>query len=93
MKIILLIVFSFIYSEAFITAIRTDYGDSIRVVEYHKNGKIKTKGLKIKKFRHGKWYYYDNKGFIIKIEEYKNGKRTKSLNLGALDEKESSYAK
>ena len=75
MKIILLIVFSFIYSEAFITAIRTDYGDSTRVVRYHENGKIKTKGLEINNFRHGKWYYYDDKGFLAKIESYKNGRR------------------
>ena len=70
-------VFNFILCDAYITAIRTDYGDSVKVVEYHKNGKERTEGLKINKFRHGKWMYYDEKGFLVKVEKYKNGRKVK----------------
>jgi hypothetical protein len=79
-----LMIFSICFGNVFITAIRTDYGDSIRVITYHENGKIKSTGIKIKGFRDGKWKYFDDKGYLLKIDKYKNGKRTKSLNIGEL---------
>jgi len=77
-KITLLFLVSFVYSTA-ILKITIDYGDSTKVTKYHTNNVIKEEGLKINNFKHGKWKYYDDKGFLSKVEVYKNGKKTKTL--------------
>mgnify|MGYP003148962907 FL=1 len=84
MKIILILMVSFMFSTAYIVAIETDYGDSIRVVEYYMNGNIKVEGLKVKKFKHGKWKYYDDKGYLLKTERYNHGKIIKNGKFGSL---------
>ena len=58
-----------------ITRIETDYGDSTTVKAFHENGKVKFEGIKIRKFKHGKWYYYDDKGFLLKVEKYRHGRK------------------
>ena len=80
-KISLLFLLSFAYSTA-ILKITIDYGDSLRVKEFHQNNIIKAEGLKVNNFKHGKWKYYDDNGFITKVEVYKNGKKTKTFKGG-----------
>ena len=84
MIVMLMVIFSFMFSTAHITAIRTDYGDSIRVIEYYMNWNKKVEGLKIKRFKHGKWKYYDEKGYLLKTERYNHGKRVSNGRLGSL---------
>jgi hypothetical protein len=79
-----LMIFSICFGNVFITAIRTDYGDSVRVNIYHLNGELKSTGLKIKSFKEGKWTYFDNEGYLLKVERYKNGKKIKSFAIGDL---------
>ena len=82
----IIIICSFIFS-ANIDAITQVYGDTSRVTTYHKNGAIKSEGIKVKKFKQGSWYYYDSKGFIVKVDYYKNGKKTKTYLAGGNDER------
>ena len=46
-----------------------------KVVIYHDNGKIKSRGQKLKNGdKVGKWDYFFENGDVLKEEEYKNGK-------------------
>ena len=73
-KIIIgLLVAGFMFGR--ITKIETDYGDSTTVKAFHENGKLKFEGIKVRKFKHGKWLYYDEKGFLIKVEKYRHGRK------------------
>ena len=67
-----------------ITKIETDYKDSTVVRAFHDNGKLKFEGIKIKKFRDGKWKHYDEKGNLVKIENYKFGRKIRTMEVGAL---------
>ena len=71
--IIMFLVAGFMLGQ--ITKIETDYGDSTIVNGFHKNGSLKFEGTKIKKFKHGKWYHYDEKGFLVKTEKYHHGRK------------------
>ena len=71
--IIMFLVVGFMFGQ--ITKIETDYGDSTVVNAFHKNGSLKFEGTKIKRFKHGKWYHYDEKGFLVKIEKYHHGRK------------------
>ena len=71
--IILLAIFSFVFCR--ITKIETSYQDSTTIVEFHKNGKVKAKGTKISKFKHGKWYYYNEKGMLVNVERFNFGRK------------------
>ena len=51
------------------------YGDSTVVNAFHKNGSLKFEGTKIKRFKHGKWLYYNEKGFLVKTEKYHHGRK------------------
>ena len=80
MRVIAILALSFFMCEeplVAITSIKTTYGDTIRITNYHENGNVKSKGIQIKNFKHGKWYYYDENGFIEDIKKYKNGKEVK----------------
>ena len=83
---VIIIICSFIFC-ANIDAITQVYGDTSRVTTYHKNGTLKSEGTKIKKFKQGSWYYYDTKGFLTKVDHYKNGKKTKSYLVGESNER------
>ena len=80
-SIIYLCIFNFILSAS-ITAISTDYGDSIRVRKYHTNGELKSTGIKINKFKDGKWKHFDKDGYLEKVEIYKKGRKVKTLSIG-----------
>ena len=60
------------------------FQDSTKVVEYYMNGKVKTEGLKVNKFRHGNWKYYNEKGMIIKTEKWHYGKKTRTIDIGQI---------
>jgi antitoxin component YwqK of YwqJK toxin-antitoxin module len=47
--------------------------------EYYKDGKIKTKGIMFNGDMEKKWYYYDEKGSLIKVELWHNGILRKTL--------------
>ena len=48
------------------------------------NGNIKIEGIKVKKFRDGKWKYYDENGFLVRVDSYKSGKKIKTMEVGLL---------
>ena len=50
--------------------------DTTKVVEYYMNGKVKSQGMKINKFKHGRWIHFDETGSISRAEKYNYGKRT-----------------
>ena len=77
MKKIILLLFTISLMFGQITKIETNYGDSTRVVEFYKNGKIKLEGSRLAKFKHGKWYYYDEIGMLVKVEKYHHGRKVK----------------
>ena len=55
--------------------------DSVTVRYFFLNGKLKTKGLFLKRERVGKWLYYFSKGGIMSEEFYNNGKLSGSLKI------------
>ena len=48
--------------------------DTTRVVTQYMNSKIKSDGMEINGFKHGRWMYYSDKGSILKVEKYNYGK-------------------
>ena len=48
--------------------------DTVKVVEYYMTGKVKTNGMKVNSFKHGKWVHYDSNGHISKLIKYNYGK-------------------
>ena len=58
--------------------------DSTKVVEYYMNGKVKVEGIKINRFKHGKWLHYNEKGMIIKTEEWYYGRKTRTFDLSEI---------
>ena len=85
MKYILLFSFTF----ASVTSFNVTNNDTIFVNKYYEDGTLKAKGRKLNKYKDGAWYYYCNKGKIIKVERYINGRLIKTLNIGDSDEKKS----
>ena len=71
-------------SFASIASLETTYGDTTKVSIFHKNGNIKIEGIKVKKFRDGKWKYYDENGFLVRVDSYKSGKKIKTMEVGLL---------
>ena len=71
-------------SFASIASLETTYGDTTKVSIFHKNGNIKVEGIKVKKFRDGKWKYYDENGFLVRVDSYKSGKKIKTMEVGLL---------
>ena len=57
------------------------FQDSTKVVEYYMNGKVKVEGIKINRFKHGSWKHYNERGMIIKTEEWHYGKKTKTFDI------------
>jgi|TARA_R100001530_G_scaffold6929_1_gene7814 antitoxin component YwqK of YwqJK toxin-antitoxin module len=55
--------------------------DTTKVVTYYMSGKIKSQGMEVNNFKHGRWTHYDEKGFIIKAEKYNFGKKTEEINV------------
>ena len=55
--------------------------DTTKVVTYYMNGKIKSQGMKVDRFKHGRWTHYDEKGLIIKAEKYNFGKKTEEIDV------------
>lgn len=45
---------------------------------YYQNGKVKISGIYKNDEKHGTWKYFDEKGTLIKEEEYQEGKLVKS---------------
>tara|TARA_R110000824_G_scaffold394282_1_gene593951 strand:+ start:2680 stop:2997 length:318 start_codon:yes stop_codon:yes gene_type:complete len=84
MKIMVVILIIGCLSFASIAKMETTYGDTTKVSIFHKNGKIKVEGVKVKKFKDGKWKYYDENGFLVRVDNYKNGRKIKSMEMGAL---------
>ena len=60
------------------------FQDSTKVVEYYMNGKVKVEGIKINRFKHGNWKHYNDRGMIIKTEEWHYGKKTKTFDIGQM---------
>lgn len=83
MKLICILVLGFVIGN--FTRFETSYGDTTKVAEFYDNGQVKFKGTKVHKLKHGKWFYYNENGFPIRIERYKYGKKIKSFTLGSLD--------
>ena len=86
MKIIFITLFVFLFGydekpPARVVRIIHEYADSTRIMSFHSNGNMKSEGTKINKFKHGKWKYYDVKGFLLTIETYSNGKNIHTYNL------------
>ncbi len=77
--IVLLMVSGLVFCN--IEYLKTTYGDTTKISLFHKNGKIKQEGIKVKKFRDGKWRYYDENGFLVKVEYYKFGKKINTMDL------------
>ena len=71
-------------SFASIASLETTYGDTTKVSIFHKNGNIKVEGIKVKKFRDGKWKYYDENGFLVRVDSYKSRKKIKTMEVGLL---------
>ena len=71
-------------SFASIASLERTYGDTTKVSIFHKNGNIKVEGIKVKKFRDGKWKYYDENGFLVRVDSYKSGKKIKTMEVGLL---------
>ncbi len=59
--------------------------DSTKVVEYYMNGKVKVEGIKINRFKHGSWKYYDENGMVIKTEKWHYGKKTRTFDIGQVN--------
>ena len=74
---VIIIICSFIFS-ANIDAITQVYGDTSRVTTYHKNGAIKSEGIKVKKFKQGSWYYYDSRVLLLRLIIIKMGRKLKA---------------
>ena len=83
MKLIILIIITSLMLPA-IESLKTTYGDTTKVSIFHKNGNIKVEGIKVKKFRDGKWKYYDENGFLVRVDSYKSGKKIKTMEVGLL---------
>ncbi len=75
-KTILVILMSGIMLGAF-TSMQTTYGDTTKVAVFHDNGKIKTEGVKIRKFKHGDWKHYNENGRLVRIDKYNYGRKLK----------------
>ena len=58
--------------------------DSTKVVEYYMNGKVKVEGIKINRFKHGKWLYYNERGILFKTEEWYYGRKTRTFDLSEI---------
>tara|TARA_R110000824_G_scaffold127024_1_gene286926 strand:+ start:373 stop:702 length:330 start_codon:yes stop_codon:yes gene_type:complete len=84
MKVVAIIITIIGLSFASIAKMETTYGDTTKVSIFHKNGKIKVEGIKVKKFKDGKWKYYDEGGFLVRVDSYKSGKKIKTMEMGSL---------
>ena len=84
MKIIIIALIGI--SLGVVTKFNVTNNDSTKVKNFYENGQLKTKGLKINKFKCGDWYYYDKTGKIIKVERYKQGRLIKDIEIGNIDE-------
>ena len=84
MKAVLMAITIIGLSFASIASLETTYGDTTKVSIFHKNGNIKVEGIKVKKFRDGKWKYYDENGFLVRVDSYKSGKKIKTMEVGLL---------
>ena len=82
MKIIVIALISISLSA--VTKFNITNNDTTKVKNFYENGQLKTKGLKINKFKCGDWYYYNESGRIIKIEIYKQGRLIKDMEIGEL---------
>ena len=76
MKIIILLIS---VSLASVMHFKVTYHDTTKITQYYKNGNIKIKGMKVKNFKDGKWYYYKKDGSIFMVEEYKKGKLIRGI--------------
>ena len=83
MKLIILIIITSLMLPA-IESLKTTYGDTTKVSIFHRNGKIKIEGVKVRNFKDGKWRYYDERGMLVKVESYRNGKKMRTMKMGAL---------
>ena len=56
-------------------------GDTIREINYYKNGSVSSKGSSVNDNKIKKWYYYRDDGSINKVFEYLivNGKQTSNF--------------
>ena len=61
------------------------YGDTLKYQTFHKNGKVKLEGIKVKKFRDGLWMHYDKNGKMIKADLYKKGVVVNSVDMSKAD--------
>tara|TARA_Y100001938_G_C7925026_1_gene346446 strand:+ start:162 stop:395 length:234 start_codon:yes stop_codon:yes gene_type:complete len=75
-KTILAILMSGIMFGSF-TSMQTTYGDTTKVAVFHENGKVKIEGVKIRKYKHGEWRHYNEKGRLVKIDRYNYGRKLK----------------
>lgn len=55
--------------------------DTTKVVTYYMNGHIKSQGMEVNKFKHGRWFHYDEKGLIVKAEKYNFGKKVEEIDV------------
>ena len=60
------------------------FQDSTKVFEYYMNGKVKMEGIKINRFKHGSWKHYNERGMIIKTEEWYYGRKTRTFDLSEI---------
>ena len=56
--------------------------DTVKVVEYYMTGKVKTNGMKVNSFKHGKLVHYDSNGHISKLIKYNYGKKVEVIDVG-----------
>jgi len=84
MKIIIIALIGISLSA--VTKFNVTNNDTTKVNTFYKNGQLKSKGLKINKFKCGYWYYYNENGKILKVEKYKQGRLVKDMEIGNIDE-------
>ena len=61
--------------------------DTTRVVVYYSSGKVKSDGMKINNFKHGRWMHYDKNGSITIAEKFNYGKRIEFYDVGQANNK------
>ncbi len=71
---------------AAVTKFSVSNNDTLFIKTYYKDGTLKEKGIKVHNLKQDKWLYYNTNGFPYKIENYKNGKLLKTLELGDANE-------
>ena len=73
-------------SMSAITEFSITNNDTVFIKRYYESGIIKEKGVEVYRLKQGKWFYYNEKGFPIKIEKYRHGRVIDSFSIGVLDE-------